>query len=238
MTMSGFAAKIATLFPTYLQGVPIVDKTGLTGGWTFRLTITPNSNFVTAPGGISLEAALRQQLGLGLILGPVPTNVLVVDAASETPTPNDSGIAKVIASKFPNDFEVAPVKSAAPDAAASLEERLARTKMQVSPSGGIDFRNVAFSTLLQIELLPTNVEDKIGKLGAAQEGRGPRRRADRRGDDLARTAPCAEAHAGPGGEEVGYHPRWCFAPGKAQRSVAFHAAKDRSGHGRKPLACC
>jgi uncharacterized protein (TIGR03435 family) len=146
VSMSNFAAQIATLAPSYLQGVPISDQTGLKGGWTFRLTITPMAGAAASPGGVSLEAALKQQLGLGLTLKAVPADVMIVEAVSETPTPNDPVIAKAISAKFPDEFEVASIRPGAPLAAAGPGSP--RSSTQVTPGGGITYRNVQFSTLM------------------------------------------------------------------------------------------
>jgi uncharacterized protein (TIGR03435 family) len=142
VSMSGFAAQLATLAPSYLQGAPTVDQTGLTGGWTFRLTMTPMAVAAPRPGGITLEAALKQ-LGLGLTQKAVAADVLVVDAVSETPTPNDPAIAKAISAKFPDEFEVASVKPGAPGAP------ITSITMKVTPGGGVAYRNVYFSTLVE-----------------------------------------------------------------------------------------
>lgn len=142
VSMSNFAAQLATLAPSYLQGVPTVDQTGLTGGWMFRLTMTPMAVAATRPRGITLEAALKQ-LGLGLTLKAVPADVLVVDAVSETPTPNDPAIARVISARLPDEFEVASVKAGAPGAP------ITSITTKVTPGGGIAYRNVFFSTLVE-----------------------------------------------------------------------------------------
>jgi uncharacterized protein (TIGR03435 family) len=141
VSMSNFASQIATLAPSYLQGTPTVDQTGLTGGWTFRLTITPTAVAAARPGGITLEAALKQ-LGLGLALKPIPADVLIVDTVSETPTPNDAATAKAISAKFPDEFEVASIKPGAPGSP------ITSISMRVTPGGGIVYRNVYFSTLM------------------------------------------------------------------------------------------
>src|SRR5688500_8220276 len=71
-----------------------------------------------------------------------------------------------------------------------------------------------------------------------QEGRGTRRGADWRRDDLARTAARTQAHAGQDGKEARDHPGQCFTPRKAERSLAVHASEDRRGHGWEPVPCC
>lgn len=140
VSMSNFAAQIATLAPSYLEGFSIVDQTGLAGGWTFKLTVTPVAALAANPGGIALEAALKQ-LGLGLARKDVPADVLVIDAVSETPTPSAPAIAKAISARFPDEFEVASIRPGDPAAP------ILSTTMRVTPGGGIAYRNVFFSTL-------------------------------------------------------------------------------------------
>ncbi len=64
---------------------PLIDKTGLTGLYDFQLHWTPDEN---DPNGISLFTALKEQLGLKLESTKGPVEVLVIDHAERTPTPN------------------------------------------------------------------------------------------------------------------------------------------------------
>jgi uncharacterized protein (TIGR03435 family) len=142
VSMSGFAAQLATLAPSYFQGIPIADQTGLKGGWTFKLTVTPVAALAMTPGGIALEAALKQ-LGLALTRKAVPADVLVVDAVSETPTPTGPAIAKAISAKFPDEFEVASIRPGVPGSP------MTSMTMQVASGGRIAYRNVPFSALME-----------------------------------------------------------------------------------------
>jgi uncharacterized protein (TIGR03435 family) len=99
-----------TRFAALLQrglAKPVVDRTGLTGRYTFTMTWTPADDeefvsrsfiaaaaaagFPSAPvrngSAASLFTALQEQLGLRLHPQKVPLNVLVVDTVSH-PTPN------------------------------------------------------------------------------------------------------------------------------------------------------
>lgn len=87
-------------------GHPVVDKTGLTGKYDFNLEFKPDANTLPAflpppaapPGGgpgdnasepgSNLEAALLQQLGLRLVKGKAPLDMIVVDHVEKTPTEN------------------------------------------------------------------------------------------------------------------------------------------------------
>lgn len=63
---------------------PVVDSTGLKGEYDFRLTWAPPSD----DDGPTLFEAVRQQLGLKLVPGKGPLDVLVVDHIERTPTAN------------------------------------------------------------------------------------------------------------------------------------------------------
>ena len=97
--MSRLALLLTTVFDK-----PVVDNTGLTGGYDFTLTWTPASSESTPfgpmppevrqrlaaaadPLGPSIFTAVDEQLGLRLQPQKVPTGVLVIDAAHR-PSPN------------------------------------------------------------------------------------------------------------------------------------------------------
>ena len=83
---------------------PVVDKTGLTGKYDFRLEYTFDlSGLPLPPGaapppkpaagaasdpGTDLAAAIQQQLGLRLVPGKAHLDVLVIETAEKTPTEN------------------------------------------------------------------------------------------------------------------------------------------------------
>ena len=83
--------------------VAAVDKTGLTGGYDFTLNFSPieqvlgsrpeagvaNTGAALDPtGALSLQEAVRRQLGLKLEDAKLPFPVLVIDSINETPTDN------------------------------------------------------------------------------------------------------------------------------------------------------
>jgi len=80
---------------TAVLGVPVVDKTGLTGAFDFTLKWSPDERQFGGRGlrgqrdpmGPSLFTALQEQLGLRLIAEEVPFEVIVVDSV-EKPSPN------------------------------------------------------------------------------------------------------------------------------------------------------
>jgi len=64
-------------------GHTVVDHTGLTGYYTFKLEWTQEDKQSADPPGTSLLAALQEQLGLKLEAGKVPLEMLVVDHAEK-----------------------------------------------------------------------------------------------------------------------------------------------------------
>jgi uncharacterized protein (TIGR03435 family) len=72
---------------------PVVDKTGLTGKYTFTLEYVkdlPRASETsdTPPVAPDLATALRQQLGLQLVSKKLPFDVVVVESFSKLPTEN------------------------------------------------------------------------------------------------------------------------------------------------------
>lgn len=73
--------------------MPVIEKTGLAGKFDFTLEFAPQ-----APGAVAIESpddsasnlisAVPQQLGLKLIPGSVPVDVLIVDSADKIPSEN------------------------------------------------------------------------------------------------------------------------------------------------------
>ncbi len=143
--MSAFAAQLATLASSYLQNIPVVDQTNLSGGWTFKLTLTPNSDAAGWLGGISLETALKQ-LGLDLTQKPRSSEVLVIDSVNENPTPNSREVTRALATRLPGQFDVASVRQGTP--APSTGPVPLNFSLKVTPGGGLNYRNIAFSTLV------------------------------------------------------------------------------------------
>ncbi len=100
--------QFAELIRTRLQGAgpPVVDSTGLEGGWDFTLTYqyarvpAPNSGVdataqgIVVPaaqdpnGGLTIGEAIDKQLGLKLETQKRPMTVTVIDHLEQTPTDN------------------------------------------------------------------------------------------------------------------------------------------------------
>jgi len=90
---------------------PVVDATGLQGGWDFELAWT----WQPAPDGLTIFDAVDKQLGLKLALEKYPTPIVVVDSVNEKPTPNAPGLDKAQPPQPPAAFEVATLKPSPPD---------------------------------------------------------------------------------------------------------------------------
>jgi len=96
-------AQIATGLSNELNH-PVVDKTGLTGKYDYQVEYKPDTgrlNLPPLPGGggqaaapeasdpgSSIESAIQDQLGLRLVKGKGPLEMIVVDHAEKTPTDN------------------------------------------------------------------------------------------------------------------------------------------------------
>jgi uncharacterized protein (TIGR03435 family) len=147
-TMSEFAANLRTLAPTYIADQSVLDRTGLQGTWDFRFQFSRIATLASANGGVTLEAALRDQLGLNLKAAPIPSGVLIVDSVNEFPIPDTAETSRAIGNLMPSQFEVASVKMSDPDL--SSPGRLVLPSMKVNAGGGIVYTNVLFSTLMDM----------------------------------------------------------------------------------------
>ena len=81
-------ATLAKILGAYLTR-PVADETGLKGLYDFELAWTERADQVAAEdaAGISLPAALQDQLGLRLVPRKVPTDIIVIDDV-EKASPN------------------------------------------------------------------------------------------------------------------------------------------------------
>jgi uncharacterized protein (TIGR03435 family) len=86
---SASMAKLADYLASTLGG-PVVDMTGLTGVYDFKLEWVPDESKSTAggPSGPSIFTALQEQLGLRVRARKVPLEILVVDHVEREPTEN------------------------------------------------------------------------------------------------------------------------------------------------------
>ena len=76
MTMEDFAGLLAEMAPAYLDR-PVVDLTGLTGAYDFKLVWTGAA--LLDQGGITVFEAMEKQLGLKLETRKLPMSATVID---------------------------------------------------------------------------------------------------------------------------------------------------------------
>jgi uncharacterized protein (TIGR03435 family) len=84
--MIGVKATMTTLANALTKALKrqVVDETGLSGAYSFRLAYTPDPKPGMEPGdGPSVFTALEEQLGLRLKAGKGPVEVLVIDSAQK-----------------------------------------------------------------------------------------------------------------------------------------------------------
>ena len=102
VSMEQFGQLLPSIAGGYTR-VPAIDKTGLRGGYDFMLNFSPieqvqgprpeagaaNTGVALDPtGALSLQDAVRRQLGIRLEETKRPVPVLVIDSINETPTDN------------------------------------------------------------------------------------------------------------------------------------------------------
>jgi uncharacterized protein (TIGR03435 family) len=115
LTMSAFADTVHNFAGGYLDQ-PVVDETNLAGAWDFTIKWTPRNQLEKqGADGISIFAAVEQQLGLKLQLKTAPRPVFEVASVDETPTPNVANIDQALPEPPPAAFDVAVIKPSAPD---------------------------------------------------------------------------------------------------------------------------
>ncbi len=89
-SMADLAQNLPRWVSTNWFGMPIVDRTGLSGAYDFSLTWTMTRKLDDAvdPPGLSLLDALQEQLGLKLEPQKAAVDRIVIDHAERTPVEN------------------------------------------------------------------------------------------------------------------------------------------------------
>jgi uncharacterized protein (TIGR03435 family) len=114
LTMAQFAERVHGWANGYLDH-PVVDQTGLKGGYDFAVRWTNRGQLANTPDGLSIFAAVEKELGLKLEAKKQPLPAIVIDSVDKTPTPNAPGVVEGLAVTA-TEFEVADVKMSRPDA--------------------------------------------------------------------------------------------------------------------------
>jgi uncharacterized protein (TIGR03435 family) len=162
MTMPAFADSLRTMMgmgPSLFPN-PLLDETGLKGGWNFNVRwslglIGPNSN---AGDRITIFEAVDKQLGLKLEERQVPTPVIVVDSVNRKPSDNPPGTAEVLPNiPVPTEFEVASVKPADPGGRGM--------RFQTQPGGRLNVVGMPMRTLV-FQAFNVNSADQLAGLPA------------------------------------------------------------------------
>lgn len=155
VTMEAFATTLHQFGRNILNN-PVIDSTGLKGGWDFEFKWTIQA----APGSpssdnITIFDAVDKQLGLKLEAQKAPLPVIVVESANEKPTANSPELAKSLPPAPPAEFEVAIIKPSPPNA---------------TPGGRMDGSQISLQaiTLKNLMILAWNLNpnDSDGLVGA------------------------------------------------------------------------
>jgi uncharacterized protein (TIGR03435 family) len=95
---------------------PIVNSTGMNGGWDFDIKFHTGSRIALAGAdAINIFDAVDRQLGLKLELKTATLPVIFVESVDENPTPNSPDIAKFLPPPPAPEFEVATIRLSRPD---------------------------------------------------------------------------------------------------------------------------
>ena len=149
--MGGFAQMLRQMAPGYIQGSPIVDQTGLKGGWDFSIKWVGRAQ-VAAAGGeeMSLFGAIAK-LGLKLDRKDVSQPVVVVDKVNEKPTPNAAGVTESLP-PIRESFEVADIRPSAPGST--------EAGFTIKPGGRLDAHGITLKNLISFAW-QTDYDDEV-----------------------------------------------------------------------------
>jgi len=111
-TMQSFVDFLHDVASPYLTR-PVVDDTGLKGGYDFDIEWT--YQIPKDADGTTIFTAVDKQLGLKLEQKPAPLPVVVIASIADKPTPNAPDIDKILPPPPPAEFDVAVIKPANPD---------------------------------------------------------------------------------------------------------------------------
>lgn len=144
VTMEAFAATLRGLSPEYITN-PVVDSTGLRGGWDFDLKWTPKGPLAAGRGGISLFDAIHRELGLRLQPQKLALPVIVVDGVNRKPTDNPPEVANLLSGPAPTEFEVASLRPSQPDTPPPPPP----AARQIQPGGRLTWRGIPLRDLIR-----------------------------------------------------------------------------------------
>jgi uncharacterized protein (TIGR03435 family) len=95
----------------YQDKRPVIDKTGLKGGFDFKLSWTPDgpARAMAGAGAVSLTDALSE-IGLKITSETAPREALLVDSVDEEPAPDPPDTAKLLPPRPLPEFDVSVIK--------------------------------------------------------------------------------------------------------------------------------
>ncbi|HEY4379047.1 MAG TPA: TIGR03435 family protein [Acidobacteriaceae bacterium] len=151
VTMQSFAEFLHDVASPYLTR-PVVDQTGLKGGWDFDIAWAYQIPKDTD--GVTIFSAVDKQLGLKLEQKTAPIPVVVVESINETPTPNIPNLDKILPPPPAAQFDVAIIRPFNP------EEK--HYSIQIDPSGRVNIQHASLLTLIysSYDINPNNVTNK------------------------------------------------------------------------------
>jgi uncharacterized protein (TIGR03435 family) len=149
-TMEMFADFLHDVASPYLTR-PVVDDTGLKGGYDFDIEWT--YQIPKDADGTTIFTAVDKQLGLKLEQKPAPLPVVVVASIADKPTPNAPDIDKLLPPPPPAEFDVAVIRPSNPD----------ETRFEMNIQGNTV--NIQYATLLTLiyksfDTEPGKIENK------------------------------------------------------------------------------
>jgi uncharacterized protein (TIGR03435 family) len=109
-TMEDLARLLQNIAGT-LDKRPVIDKTGLKGGYDYKLSWTPDfARAMAGADGVSLTDALSKELGLKIVDETLPRPALMVESANEEPAPDPPETAKNMPPRPLPQFDVTVIK--------------------------------------------------------------------------------------------------------------------------------
>jgi uncharacterized protein (TIGR03435 family) len=140
-TMEQFAQDLRNMAGGYLPN-PVLDQTGLKGGWDFDIKWSGRGALAAAGAdGISIFVAVSKQLGLKLEPQKLAVPVIIVDSINQKPTDNPPGVNASLPAPPPVEFEVATIRPSLP----GTTNQMGRLE-----HGRLDVQNVPLKNLILI----------------------------------------------------------------------------------------
>jgi uncharacterized protein (TIGR03435 family) len=134
-TMASLAEKLPLIAPAYF-GRPVVDRTGLTDAYDFRLQWVGRGQLPPGPdalaNSLSIFSSIGKQLGLKLEPATAPAPFLAVAHANRVPAPNPPGTRDKLGAP-PTEFDVVEVRPSAHGEQPDLKIRNGRIDAKAIP---------------------------------------------------------------------------------------------------------